>query len=199
MKALGCAAVLLLAGCAASPKLLAGGVANEQAFRTCPGADQLSSAANVSWQPLASTVAKHRALRERLRLGFPESRERVLYHSFGRHHETVEFSVVATRDVRGTWHVDQAGEQGPGLLSLPATALPRKTHALTTEESRRIDALIGDRCLHFSPTFMRDPNIVSGGATQTLEIERGGRRTVISWFGSRTPQTDQLLKLIVRD
>lgn len=194
--------LLLLLGCGEPSRSVAtlGPVAAERLYRSCAGSSKvLKKATNVSWRPVKSKIEEHRSLRDRLRLSFPSGSDRILFHSLGSHHTTAQFSVVAVRRGDGIWHADAAGETGPGLLQIPTTATPHKAYDLSREESRRLDGLLKDRCLNAAPTFMRDPNIVSGGALQTLEIETAGDRAVLSWFMIRTPQEEQIINLIAGD
>ena len=171
----------------------------ERGYRSCPGAEVLRKTVDISWKPAESKAAKHRDLRARLKLSFPDGRDRILVHSFGSHHRTVEFSIVAVRRSNGIWHVDEAGEAFDLLLRLGPQALPHKEYDLSATDSKRVDTLIADPCLLAAPTFLRDPNIVAGGALQTLEIATRRRSAVLSWFGLRTPEEEKLIKLIARD
>lgn len=169
------------------------------AFASCPGARRvLRRAADLTWQPQPSQLAEHRALRSRLHLELPEGRARILFYSTGTHHWSVQFSVVATRGDDGVWHADEAGEEGGGLLRVPTTALPHRAYDLSARESRRLDALLRDRCLYAAPTFLAEPDLV-GGAVQTVEIETGRRRAILAWYGMRTPREEELVRLIARD
>jgi hypothetical protein len=172
--------------------------AAEQVYRACPGGAEIETAADVSWRPTASAVRKHRDLRQRLHLPFPDAGERIFVHSFGSHHGTVEFSVVAVRRPDGIWHVDEAGEEWSALSPTVSHALPHKQYDLSTAQSRRVDAAIADRCLLASPTFLRDPNL-AGGAMQTLEILSKRKHVILGWLGKRTREEEALLQLIARD
>lgn len=171
----------------------------EAVYKSCPGSEALRKAADISWKPAESKATRHRDLRARLNLGFPEGGARILLYSIGSHHTTVEFSVVAVRRTTGLWHVDEAGQESGGLLRIEPQTLPHKKYDLSARDSRRVDALIRERCLLAAPTFLRDPNIVAGGAYQTLEIVTGRQSTVLSWFGLRTPEVEKLIKLVARD
>ncbi|MCC2978635.1 hypothetical protein [Sphingomonas sp. IC4-52] len=70
--------------------------------------------------------------------------------------------------------------------------------SLSSEEGRALDQLLADPCLYASPTFQRNPNIVAGGAEQTMEIETPERRWISSWFGRRTPQQAGVINQITR-
>ena len=194
-----CVALLLLALGVAPLKGSAPPANAERRFRTCPGSEILAKATDVTWKPQVSKADGHRDLRARLKLDFPDSGDRILLHSIGVHHTAVEFSIVAVRRPDGIWHVDEAGMQSGGLLRLEPEALPHKEYDLSATDSRRVDALIADPCLLAAPTFLRDPNIVAGGALQTLEIATKRRSAVLSWFGLRTPETERLIKLVARD
>ena len=200
-------AVLLLSACTAagrsgtlaqetiSPQSLPFGVA-EREFAQCPGADALSRAANVSWEPQSSRLDRHRALRARLNSAVPEGATRILLWSSGKHHTSVSLSIIAVRDARGEWRTSGVGEEGPGLLPIEPRPMDVLDRNLTPEEGRALDQALEDPCLYASPRFQRNPDIASGGAFQTIEIESPGRRWVASWFGARTPQIEAVVNLI---
>lgn len=195
-----CPALLLLASCAApsgGPELRAADA--ERRYRQCAGSEVLAKAADVSWKPVGSEAARHRLLRARLNLDFPDAGDRILLHSFGTHHGTVEFSIVGVRRPSGIWRVSEAGEMSGGLLPLDPKALPHKAYDLSAKDSRQVDAFIADPCLLAAPTFLRDPNIIAGGAQQTLEITTRRRSVVLSWFGLRPPEAEKLIMLVARD
>lgn len=195
-----CLCVLLLTGCAAASGAPGrGGSDAESRYRRCPGSTVLAKLADVSWKPQESRIARHRDLRSRLNLEFPEGAKRILLYSTASHHTTVEFSIVAVRRTSGIWHVDAAGRQARGLLDIEPKDLPRRVHDLSAEDSRRVDGLVADRCLLAGPAFLRDPDIVAGGAAQTLEIIGGRRSAVFGWFGRPTPEAQKLIDLITRD
>lgn len=181
------------------PEPAAGPVQLERSYRTCAGASLLRKATDVSWRPAESMIEEHRGLRKRLGLDFPEEGERVFFHSTATHHTSVQFTVVAARRADGLWHVDEAGEEGPGLLQIPVRPLPHKSYDLSASESRRVDALLENPCLGAAPRFLRDPDIMSGGAFQTLDIVTAKRRLTLSWFGLRTREEERLVRLIAKD
>jgi hypothetical protein len=168
------------------------------AFDDCPGANASAQAADVSWAPQASRLAEHRALRERLNKLIPEGASRILFWSSGRHHTLVSFSVIAVRDAHGRWRTSGVGEEGPGLSPIEPTPMPPLERELSQEEGRALDQVLADPCLYASPTFRLGPNIVAGGAVQTIEVEMGTRRWISSWFGARTPQQETVVSLIAR-
>jgi hypothetical protein len=191
---------LLLAACVAPPARAASRIADrERIYKGCAGSEVLRKAADISWKPAESVAARHRDLRARLNLPFADRGDRILLHSFGSHHTTVEFSIVAVRRSNGIWHVDETGEESAGLLETKPKALPHKAYDLSAGDSRRVDALIANPCLLAAPTFLRDPNILAGGARQTLEIITRRRAAVLSWFGLRTREVEELIKLVARD
>lgn len=171
----------------------------ERRYRQCPGSAMLGKAVDISWKARRSVEARHRDLRARLNLDFPEARDRILLHSFGSHHSTVEFSIVGVRRPDGIWDVDEAGQETGGLLPTEPRIFPHKRYRLSAAESRQVDALVADPCLLAAPTYLRDPNIVAGGAEQTLEIVAGRRYVILSWFGMRTPEAEKLIELVARD
>jgi hypothetical protein len=194
------ASLCAVAACALPPPGPAPGPAGfERAYRACPGASVLRKATNVSWAPAESMIEEHRALRKRLGLDFPEKGERIFFFSSGTHHTSVQFTVVAARRTDGLWHVDEAGEEGPGLLRIPVSPMAHRSSDLSAGESRRVDALLADPCLRSAPRFMRDSEIMSGGALQTLDIVTAKRRLTLSWFGLRTREEERLVNLIAKD
>jgi hypothetical protein len=197
---LGVGLCAVAAACALPPPEPAPGPAGlERVYRACPGAGMLRKAANVSWAPAESMTEEHRTLRKRLGLDFPEKGDRVFFFSSGTHHTSVQFTVAAARGPDGLWHVDEAGEEGPGLLRIPVSPIPHKSYDLSASESRRVDALLADPCLRAAPRFMRDPEIMSGGALQTLDIVTARGRLTVSWFGLRTREEERLVNLIAKD
>jgi hypothetical protein len=131
-----------------------------------------------------------------MKIPLPEGSSRILFFSSGVHHTHVSFSVVAVRDAQGKWRTSGIGEEGPGLLRIEPRPLNALERELSPEESRALDGRLADRCLYASPTFQRNPNIVAGGAVQTMEIETPGRRWISSWHGVRTPQQEAVIDLI---
>jgi hypothetical protein len=170
----------------------------ERKYAECPGGAKLSQATNVSWEERPSHLSDHRSLRARLNSAMPEGDTRILFWSSGKHHTSVTFSVVAVRDAQGTWRSSGVGEEGPGLLSIEPHPMQVLDRELTAEQSSALDQALADPCLYASPRFQRDPNIASGGADQTIEIESPSGRWVASWFGARTPQIESIIELIAK-
>lgn len=167
-------------------------------FAKCPGAQELKNAANVSWQAQASKLTDHIKLRERLKAPMPEGSHRILFWSSGMHHTRVQFSVIATRNTNGTWQTNGVGEESSALLPMEPKIWPELNRNLSFEASRALDRLLADPCLYASPRFQRAPNIIAGGAIQTIEIETPERRLVASWWGVRTPQQEALVNMITQ-
>ncbi|HEX4737035.1 MAG TPA: hypothetical protein VH331_05695 [Allosphingosinicella sp.] len=170
--------------------------AAESAFRACPGGETLANTITMSWTPLTGAIVRHRAIRERQHLDFPESGDRILLHSLTMDRATAERSVVASRRADGVWHVDEAGQD---LSRYPVGALPHKAYDLSVEESRHVDALLEDPCLYASPRFIMPKKPSASGAAQRLEIVTSEHQAVLGWFSERTPAEDALVKLIARD
>lgn len=194
-------AALMLTGCLAGEKVRRGSDLREpdeakRTFASCPGADALATATDVSWAPQTSRLAEHRALRTRMKIPLPEGTSRILFWSSGTHHTSFDFSVIAVRDAQGRWRTSGIGEQGPGLPSIaprPPLTLERD---LSVDEGRALDRALADPCLYASPTYQRNPGIVAGSAVQTMEIETPQRRWTGSWVGIRTPQQASVVNLI---
>jgi hypothetical protein len=74
--------------------------------------------------------------------------------------------------------------------------LPGIDRDLSGQERRMLETMLEDPCLYLGPTFMDDPQIIVGGAIQTLEIDIPGHHWVGSWHGIRTKQIDDLINLI---
>lgn len=168
----------------------------ERAYTKCPGAKALKQAADVTWEPQDSRLAEHEAFRQRMNAAMPTGETRILFWSYGIHHTSATFSVVAVREADGTWRTSAVGETGPGLLRIDPSATDPLDRTLSVDEGRALDVLLADPCLQASPRFQRNPNIVAGGATQTIEIETEGRRWIASWFGVRVPQTEAIVTAI---
>lgn len=196
MRGLACLALMALTSCATPPDM--GPDHSARIYQSCPGREALGNAVNISWTQRESLVTQHRALRQRLGTSLPEAGKRILLFAAYAHHTRVDHSLVATRQADGIWYVDQVGEEKGGILAIETKALPRKAYALSASESGQVDALLKGRCLYASPTFLRDPNIASGGVVQTLEVEAPRRRAVLAWLGFSTPEVEQLVKLILR-
>ncbi|MEG8029854.1 hypothetical protein [Sphingomonas aerolata] len=168
----------------------------ESRFASCPGAAALKEAANVEWTEQPSRLEDHESLRKRLGVPMPVGSTRISLWTFGKHHTSVSYSLIVVRDEKGRWHTNGIGEEGPGLLPIEPRTLKIINRALSPEQGRALDQALADQCLYASPTFQRDPGIVSGGAVQTFEVETRTRRWVSSWFGVRTPQQDAVMKLL---
>ena len=172
--------------------------AAEAAFRACPGGEALAKTATMSWAPLTGAIVRHRAIRQRQHLDFPEHGDRILFHAFdlGKNSER---SIVALRGADGIWHVDEAGEKELALATPLMKAMPHKAYDLSGEESRRVDALLEDPCLYASPHFMVSRTGEASGPAERLEILTGDHQAVLGWFAVRSPAEDGIVKSIVRD
>lgn len=84
------------------------------------------------------------------------------------------------------------------MLSIEPRPMQVLDRELTPEQGSALDQALADPCLYASPRFQRDPNIVSGGAVQTIEIETPEGRWVASWFGARTSQIESIIELIAK-
>lgn len=168
----------------------------QRRFAKCLGAQELKKAVNVTWLAQASKLPDHIKLRERLKVAVPESTHRILFWSSGTHHTRVQFSVIATRTADGTWHTNGVGEESSAMLSIKPETWPAWNRNLTLEAGHALDTLLADPCLYASPRFQRNPNIIAGGAIQTIEIETPERRWIAAWLGTRTPQQDALVNMI---
>lgn len=168
-----------------------------EAFARCDSAKTVfATAKDVGWAPITSALKEHSALRTRVKLPLPTSANRILLYSFGSHHTSVAWSIIATRDASGFWQVDEVAEEGPGLLAIAPRLLRQRTHVLDAETSRTLDQMIESECLHLAPTFQRDGGIVAGGAVQTLEIETPKGRWISSWMGTRTAEQERMVALL---
>lgn len=168
----------------------------DQSFAGCPGKAQLLKMVGVSWDPRPTKWQDHKALREHLHTPIPEGPTRILFWSFGVHHTSVSFSVIAVRNAQGQWHTNGVGEEGPGLLQIAPRPWGALDRDLSVAQGRKLDHLLADPCLYASPRYQRDPAIVAGGAEQTLEIESAEHHWIGSWFGARTPQEEAVVESI---
>jgi hypothetical protein len=167
-----------------------------KAYRACPGQDVLQKAANVGWRPAASQLQAHRELRTKLKAPLPEGPRRILWFASGGDLATTTFSVVVVREAGGLWHSTAVGQNQIWIKDTPPTVLPPMDRVLTAEDSRRLDALLADPCLYAGPTFLRDPNIVAGGLSSTLEIEAPEHRWIGTWHVLPTKQEADIIALI---
>lgn len=171
--------------------------AAERAYASCPGASELAGATDVSWLRQVSRLPEHRAFRESMKIPLPEGDSRILFWSLGAHHSMVSSSVVAVRDASGKWHTSGIGETTSMLAGVEPNRMTLERD-LSPDEGRVLDQLLADPCLYGSPTFQRDPNIVAGGAEQTMEVETPKGRWISAWFGRRTPQQAAVINQIAR-
>ncbi|OWK32975.1 hypothetical protein SPMU_13190 [Sphingomonas mucosissima] len=171
--------------------------AAERAYANCHGASELAGAIDVSWSTQVSRLSEHRAFRESMKVPLPEGNSRILFWSSGAHHTMVSSSVVAVRDASGKWHTSGIGETTSMLAGVEPNRMTLERD-LSPDEGRVLDQLLGDPCLYASPTFQRNPNIVAGGAEQTMEIETPKQRWISSWFGRLTPQQAGVINQITR-
>jgi hypothetical protein len=194
-------ALLLLSAAAGhpTPPLDPDEKAAENAFRACPGSETLVKTATISWRPLSGATIRHRAIRERLHLNFPESGDRILLHSMLLGETFSELSLVATRGAGGIWHIDEAGQRELALATPLIKAMPHKAYDLSPEASGRVDALLQDPCLYASPGFMTARARGANGPIERLEILTSVHRAVLGWLAVRTPPEDALVKLIGGD
>ncbi|WP_231022579.1 hypothetical protein [Sphingomonas sp. IC-11] len=132
-----------------------------------------------------------------MKVPLPEGGSRILFWSSGAYHSMVSSRVVAVRDWQGKWHTSGFSEATSMLADIEPSRMTLE-RSLSSEEGRALDQLLADPCLYASPTFQRNPNIVAGGAEQTMEIETPGRRWISSWFGRRTPQQAGVINQITR-
>ena len=175
-------------------------VPDDPRYARCAGAERiLAEGGHLSWAPVTTAIDRHRKLRAELKASPPPERApRILWYASGGDLATTSFSIVASRDPGGLWHVDGVGESQIWLPNAKPTVTPPIARTLTAEDSRSLDALLADPCLEIGPTFVDNPRVVAGGLFATLEIDLPGHRWAGAWHGMTTPQEQAILEMIGR-
>jgi len=127
-------------------------------------------------------MAEQRALRARLGAPMPEAPTMVLISSDAAHHIREFFSTVAVRQGDGRWTLDTVGEESGALLRMEPKPLPAEHKTLSGAAARRLDRLLGDRCLDAEPpTQLHAREIGVGAMFHTMEIVTPRRHRVVAW------------------
>ncbi|MBY8827218.1 hypothetical protein [Hephaestia mangrovi] len=168
-----------------------------QVYAHCAGSDPiLHGATHVSWAAQKSVIAQHRELRKKLGADLPESDRRILWYAVGGDLATQSFSVVATRNAAGLWHVSGVGQTLVWIKGAKPSPMPSIDRTLDAEESSALDKMLADPCLYAGPTFADNPHIHSGGLVETLEVETPEHLWVGGWHGMATDQEQAITNLL---
>ena len=188
--------LLLLALAALRDPMGAGAGSPEAQYQGCPGHEVLAQADEIAWAPGESRLEAHRALRNSLGAQLPDAPVRIMLYSHGSHLVTATFSLVATRNTTGRWHVNAVGQSQAWVEGSQPWRWADIDRDLSDAEAQALQAVLDDRCLYLGPTFMHDRNVVAGGAVQTLEIDVPGHHWIGAWLGLRTRQTQRLVEIV---
>jgi hypothetical protein len=119
----------------------------------------------------------------------------IVVYGVAQHHTRTEWSVVASRREDGTWSVERAGEEGPGLLNIDPRPLPPSKATLSADKGMMLDRLLGDRATFREKVRGGDPSI--GGFASEMEIMTPARTRRVSWTGKLVGKLGQVADLVI--
>jgi len=114
----------------------------------------------------------------------PASPSKIYVHSYSAHHETEEFTRVATRGPNGDWTIVSIGEETPGPVGPtgPTTVTAETRRTLSAGEGEHLDRLLHWRPLYRQPS-PREREAGVGAAFHTMEIVTPQGHAVFRWTG----------------
>jgi hypothetical protein len=142
----------------------------------------------------SSAAASHEQVRSASGFALPRRPWLLALHGSAAHHSSFDWSLIIVRRRDGSLWLDGLDRRGGGLL--PASTTTRKfAGVLMPEETKAIEAAVGDQCLGSEPAASWDSNIVAGAATMTLETF-GSSSLLKVRVGDHPDRTGKLIDLV---
>jgi hypothetical protein len=174
--------------------------AHAPALESCPQSrPALRDLQEGAWEPAASALADHEKLRTRLGADMPVGPTMILVLGTSSHYTTTKWSTAAVRGPDGLWRIDSVGEEGPALLRMETTrTLPVKSRTVSRAESRKLDLLLGDRCLYVEPDVQARAHEYDVSAWYSvMDIVTPSRRRTVAWVGRSEGVTGAIADIIL--
>ncbi len=135
------------------------------------------------------------ALRSRLGIALPPSDTMIIVYGVAQHHTRTEWSVVASRSKDGSWTIQRAGEEGPGLLQIEPHSLPNSSSTLSGADAGKLDRLLkGQGIFREKPT---GGELIIGGYVSAMEIITPKRSRTVEWAGRLTGKLGEVADLVI--
>jgi hypothetical protein len=165
------------------------------------GEANMLAAPDSDWTAVTSLAGEHARLRQTLgsaaALNTPPQ---ISIFSAGGHLATEQISVVLIRDRKGYWRFDLVGESTIWVAGAKPQLFVPEQGVLTPDDSRRVDAILADRCFaaeptHFNPFDPKKP-WPYGVITHTVEVNALGYQRRWQVFGSANGLSGELLAIV---
>lgn len=103
--------------------------------------------------------------------------------------------MVASLSKDGSWTIERAGEEGPGLLGIDPRPLPTSSSKLSADDAGKLDVLLKDRDVFRGEAAGGE--LAMGGYVSEMEIITPARTRRVDWAGRLAGKLGEIADLVI--